>query len=399
MKSITLVKNPKDCSACGACLAACPTRAITMDTDTCGCQYPTIDSTACIQCGKCVDICGYHKLTTGSTPVSAYAAVGEKEELVNKSASGGVFATLAENCLKDGGMIAGAVMDCVDGHAEVYHILTDKISNLCRIQGSKYVQSEAWRCYADVLRELDAEKTVLFSGTPCQVAGIKQLTNNPDNLITVDLICHGVPPLRMLNDYLDILAKRFGGKVQQFFFREKACHKDFCARIDIAGKKKKRSVFLRSHYLSFYKYFLEGSIYRENCYSCPYASRKRVSDITIGDYWGIEQFHGADMAAGELPQRKDWSCVLVNTEKGNRFLDKHGQNLFLYPTDPQWVAKNNQQLNAPSRKGDRREDICKAYAQRGYAAVETDFIRRSGGVLRFYWRMLKNLYQNKKNVS
>ena len=122
-----------------------------------------------------------------------------------------------------------------------------------------------------------------------------------------------------------------------------------------------------------------------------YASLRRISDITIGDYWGIEKFHGQQISSGKMPDRKDWSCVLVNTEKGKRFLGIYKEYLQLWQTEAVWIAENNQQLNAPSYKNTDREVILRGYAQSGYTAVESAFIQKHGGKLRYYWRLMKNL--------
>lgn len=387
MSIMTLVTDEAKCSGCGACMMACPVQAITMEADAFGHPYPRIIEDLCIECGKCVSVCDFSKNAENRKPLRAYAAAGKNDTLVKNSASGGVFATLAVEHVAHGGKVAGAVMDLADGRADVYHLLSDKMEDLRRMQGSKYVQSEAWRCYRNVIKSVRAGERVLFSGTPCQVAAVKRLTGNPDNLITVDLVCHGVPSKKMMNDYLSIVAKRFGGKVRQFSFRDKSCAKHYCARVDIAGKKK--GIWLRSHYLSFYKYFLESEICRESCYACPYASLSRVSDITVGDYWGVELFHN-------VPSGNDWSCVLVNTGKGNAFLEAYGAGLTLVPTEAEWIARNNRQLVAPSQKGNKRKDILQNYRKGGYASVEADFMQGFGGVIPFYIKMLKNRYANLK---
>lgn len=368
-----------------------------MECNEYGWYYPEIDREKCIGCGKCAGICTYKHPEGKQLPRKAYAAVGRREELVQGSASGGIFASLAADCVRTGGMVAGAVMDCENSHARVYHLLSDRMQDVYRMQGSKYVHSEAWHCYAQMRQALNEGKTVLFSGTPCQVAAVKVLTGDPENLVTMDIICHGVPSGQMLNDYLKLLAKRFLGSVEGILFRDKSCRKAFCARIDLG--KEKRQLRLRARDLSYYQLFLDGTIYRENCYSCAYAAMERIADITVGDYWGIGEFHGEDITSGRMPDRKDWSCVLVNTEKGNTFLENHAQALQMYPTQAEWVAENNRQLKAPSEKSRARDRILSWYTEGGYAAVESAFIQASGGSLRFYWRMTKAILRLRRETS
>ena len=386
----------EECSACGACLAVCPANAIEMKENSEGFRYPTIREDTCMHCGKCIQVCRLRQTEEKYKPLEVYAAVGSREALVQKSASGGVFASLAMTCLNSGGLVSGAVMD-IDGQSvQVYHMLTDSTKDIARIQGSKYVQSDAWKCYKDIMGAVRTGKRVLFSGTPCQVSAVKRITGDPDNLITMDLICHGVPSLRMLNDYVELLNRRFCGKVAQVAFRDKSCRKSFCARIDVQRQNTFKKLYIRANYLSYYQYFLDGSIYRDSCYDCPYACIERIADITIGDYWGIEKFHAEDLAKRNMPEKTDWSCILVNTEKGKAFLTEYGHALEMYPSEAVYVAKDNRQLNTPSKMPEQRETIMKIYTETGYSGIERDFIRRSGGSLRYYWRLYKDLCRNRE---
>lgn len=398
-EAIRLVESSAKCSGCGACMAVCHKQAITMRPGENGCLYPVIDGEKCVRCGKCLRICEYAGgAVGGNLPRAVYAAAGKEADLVRSSASGGVFATLAMAWMQAGGLVAGAVMDC-DGGAKVYHVLSDKAEDVRRMQGSKYVQSDAWRCYGDVQAALKAGKRVLFSGTPCQTAAIRALTGNPEQLLTVELICHGVPPQMMLDEYVRILSKRFGGKLTGFTFREKRVPKSFCARMDIQRGKKVRSLYLRSHELSLYKYFLEGAIYRENCYTCPYAREERGSDLTIGDFWGVERYHQDDFASGAMEKRPDWSCILVGSTKGEALLKQHGIAMTLHPSRLEWAAAENHQLRRPAQKPASRSEVLRLYQTGGYSAVEDDFIHKNGGRIRYFLRMMKQLRRNRRLIK
>lgn len=393
---INLISDVGQCSGCGACMAVCPKAAITMQEAADGCVYPVIDHENCIRCGKCVQICDFHQPETLRGPLGAWAAAGRDVALVKRSASGGIFAALAMRWIAEGGLVAGAVMDVETQGVKVYHILSDKAEDVRRMQGSKYVQSDAWRCFADVTVALRGSRNVLFSGTPCQVAAIRRLTGDPDNLTTIDIICHGVPPQRLLSGYVSCLAKRFRGRVVGISFRDKDGSSRYCARIDVQGRKGLRTLRLRSSDLSYYRHFLQGVIFRENCYNCPYAGLARAGDLTIGDYWGVEKRHAQAFAAGDMPLRADWSCILAASPKGQRLLHTHGADLMLYVSEPEWVAEDNQQLNHPVRKPSDRDKIHAAWAQGGYEAVEEAFIRDMGGRLRYRLRLMKSLHCHSK---
>lgn len=392
---IRLFDDPAKCCGCGACAAVCARRAIRMEADGSGCVYPVIDQAQCVGCGRCRQVCAYQAKAAGQRPMEAYAAVGRDDALVRCSASGGMFASLARSWLREGGLVAGAVMD-VDGGAQVYHVLSGSEEDLRRMQGSKYVQSDAGRCYGEVMAALKRGERVLFSGTPCQAAAIQTLTGNPENLTTIDLVCHGVPPEKMLDEYVRLLGRRFHAKVTGLAFRDKSVPREFCARVEVQRGKKRRCVYLRSSILSFYKHFLAGRTYRENCYSCPYARLERVADVTIGDYWGVENHHGEDIRAGRMPARSDWSCLLVNTPKGRALLNAHGGEIALYPSQAEWAAEANHQLRHPSEKPEGRDALLARYAQGGYAAVEADFVRAQGGEWRYRFRLCRQMHENEK---
>jgi len=383
------------CSACGACLAVCPVTAIEMKASADGFQHPTIQEDKCVSCGKCMKVCALRTAEEKWEPLEAYAAVGRNNELVRSSASGGAFASLATQWINKGGLVAGAVMDTEGETIQVFHELTDCADGVARMQGSKYVQSDAWKSYQGIVEALRQGKQVLFSGTPCQVSAVKRITGDPDNLVTIDLICHGVPSLQMLNDYVQVLNRRFCGKTKQIIFRDKSTGKDFSARIHIVRRKNLRQLRLRSHQMSYYQYFLGGAIYRDSCYVCPYARPERVADITIGDYWGVEKHLSEEIAKRNAERKTDWSCLLVNTPKGKAFIEKYGQELELYSSETSHIAETNQQLNAPSKKQPEREGIMKLYRQKGYAAIEQAYIRASGGSVRYFWSLYKEIRRNR----
>lgn len=388
-----------DCSACGACYAACPKHAIEMTEAKDGFKYPQINASLCIRCGLCEKICRAAETEVRNLPLQAFAAVGKNEEMVGRSASGGVFAAVANKIVAENGAATGAVMERDGDSFRVLHRLSGNIADLAAMQGSKYMQSDAWESFAEVAEAVKSGKQVLFSGTPCQVSALKRLTGDPDNLITADLICHGVPSARMFNDYAAILGRRFGGKLAAIRFRDKTSGKSYCAEIGISRGGKTHTCLLNHSLMSYYRLFLSSSICRENCYSCPYANLRRVSDFTIGDYWGVEDAHAEDIAQGRMQKRSDWSCILVNTEKGRKFVNRCADSMTLIESKPEWVAKKNEQLNAPSRRPENRDALMQSYAEGGYPAVERAFVQTHGGALRYSWRLIKNIAANRRKGS
>jgi len=390
------LNDSKECSGCGACAVICRMNAICMKTAEDGFKYPSIDPERCINCGMCEDICKARKDEERNYPAKAYAAVGTDEHFVSKSASGGAFAATAREWMKRDGLVAGVIMKKNSEGFYVHHLLSNSCEDLSAMQGSKYIQSDAWECYDGVIEAVRSGRPVLFSGTPCQVSAIKRLTKNPDNLVTMDLVCHGVPSARMFNEYTKMQGKRLGGTLCDIRFRDKTCGKNFYAELCICKRWKRRAYYLSSTFMSFYKFFLRGITYRESCYDCPYANIKRVSDITVGDYWGIAEKHAHDFQEGRMKVRNDWSCVLVNTDKGKRFLDSCSDSLYLVPSRVEWVTEKNAQLNHPSTKPAERERLMRLYIAKGYEALERVFVQENGGTLRYYWRMTKNMLANQK---
>lgn len=386
MKHITIQKEK--CCGCGACAAVCGKKAITLQEDADGIWYPSVDEEKCIQCSLCLKACAYTAPKGSNVPLEAYGAKVKDCEVHKRSASGGVFAAIARRSMETG-YAAGAVMELGSDPA-IFHMVSNSPDDIPRMQGSKYVQSHADTCYPEIKRLLREGKQVVFSGTPCQVDAVKRITGSPENLLTVDLVCHGVPSQKLFLECLDGFGKLLHRPIRDFVFRDKSTAKDWrCSLTAGAGGKRK---VLSARFVSYYHYFLTGASYRENCYSCPYANLHRASDLTIGDYWGIENHHASE--TGE--SSKGWSAVLVNTEKGKQLLTCCAEDLLLIPTKTEWIQEQNKQLNHPSRKSPERQVFLDSYRKGGYPEIEKQFRKQNGGQLRFCYRLLKDIYKNSK---
>lgn len=371
-----IFSDKKDCCGCGSCMNICPKNAITMEPDQEGFLYPVINNKLCIECGSCKKVCNYQNNHELNEPKKAFAAANRDEKQLMVSASGGVFSALASKMLKEGGVVFGATLSVENGYANPHHIGIESIDDLPKLQGSKYVQSRIGDTYRQARQYLLEGKRVLFSGTPCQIAGLYgYLKKDYDNLITVDVICHGVPNEKFFNSYLEYEKNRRKAKeVTGYTFRDKSKGWGMVGRIDLLKKDDScYSVYIPARLETYYTLFLDGSIYRENCYSCKYATKKRGSDLTIGDFWGIKTEHPELLAHNGYSIQNGISCVLANSDKGISVCQDMKEILQLHDSSFEKVSRQNKQLIEPSHETKDRAVIMKLYVEKGYEAVEKWF--------------------------
>lgn len=326
------IKDKKDCCGCHACSNACPKQCITMQADNEGFLYPVVDKETCIDCGLCEKVCPVINQNEPHKPLHVYAAYNKDEEIRMQSSSGGIFTLLAEATINEGGVVFGAKFD---KDWNVVHDYTETIDGIADFRGSKYVQSTIGSTYSQAKKFLQAGRKVLFSGTPCQIAGLKKyLRKEYDNLLTVDIICHGVPSPKVWNMYLEetyskLLTTRTDGKNSVGSANggtAKSCIQTIQFRSKISGWKK-YSFLLKLNFPTcdgkntgvfaetldknaFMRAFLSDTILRPSCYSCPAKQGKGYSDITIADFWGINHIDPS------FDDDKGCGAIFLNTEKG-----------------------------------------------------------------------------------
>lgn len=310
MTTDDLLANKIRCSGCTACANSCPSSAISMIADTEGFLYPTIDSAECSNCGLCINLCnslGKQRLNANK----AYAAVSKNEIIRLGSSSGGIFSLLAENTLRRGGVVWGAAFNA---DFEVCHTAVENLEDLKLLMGSKYVQSYLSDSFLQVRRFLDSGREVLFSGTPCQIAGLKgYLHKEYSNLTTVDLICHGVPSPNVWKLYRNAMQQKAGAVVRRISFRTK---NSSWKRYAVSFSFENNTAYLSYHGDDFYmKGFLSDLYLRPSCYACRFKDNNRVSDVTLADFWGIERI------APEMDDDKGTSLVIINSEHGRILFD------------------------------------------------------------------------------
>ena len=374
-------KDKNNCCGCGACKAVCPQKAITMQKDKYGFLYPYIDKKKCINCGLCEKNCAYSKNNEGDYPIYTNAAQSKSVQELQKSASGGIAACIANEFLTGGGVVCGCVMEFEDGKADVHHLLVEKRDDLWKLQGSKYVQSHI-DCYDKMLELLKEGRMLLFIGTPCQVAEIRFYFKKYINqLLCIDIVCHGTPSCQMFNDYLK--CKWNQDKIVDFTFRDKKYGWGKTGSVKYLRKNKEiKEKKVRCKDSSFYELFMESEISRECCYSCHYTTLKRNGDITLGDYWGVEEFNPELLkkGGGLLDEKQGISCVLINTEKGYDFLKQISDKILVENIDLNSVLVYNHQLRQPPQHTNMRETVKKLYVSIGYRSIEGLFLIR-----KFVW--------------
>lgn len=378
MGEIILFKTKDECCGCGACANVCPKQAISMREDNYGFIYPKIDYSLCISCKLCKKVCNYQNIEPKNTPIKVFAASSRNDDLLLNSASGGIFSSIAEEFLKNNNFVCGSELKFIDGHPKVNHIIINSLKDLYRLQGSKYVQSEIGSTYYNIKKLLDKGEKVLFSGTPCQVAGLYGfLRKSYENLYTIDIICHGVPSNNLFDSYIQYKNIKNSGNVIEYKFRDKRKGWGMNFSYTLIKKKSKKQHYHPARIDSYYSLFLDGATYRENCYTCPYAKSKRTGDITLGDYWGIEEVHPELKKSKVFNEKNGISCLLVNTEKGARLLNFINKKIITYPSNIENVKVHNKQLYIPYNKPNVRKEFLSIYKKdNDYYFVEKWFKKK-----------------------
>lgn len=335
----------EECTGCRACEYRCPQKCISLRPDTEGFLTAKIKQDLCIDCGVCVKTCPQNNQPEKHTSIECWGFRNKNKDELFKSASGGAFVALANQVLANNGVVFGAAYISPD---TVTHIIVDNKKELYRLQSSKYVQSDTIDSYVLVESELKKGRTVLFSGVPCQVSGLRNyLRTEYTNLITVDIICHGVPSPLLFKKYIAWLESKYGEHIESFDFRDKSDGWGLQYLAKTKTKTKTKSALLDP----FYYHFLKGSIYRECCYRCKYATPKRVSDLTLGDYWGIKKEHP------EFDSIEGVSCVLINTDKGREIFNQIQNSGYIISTTFEKIAAHNKNLVEPTHRPPIRDAI------------------------------------------
>lgn len=338
------ISNNTICCGCGACEQICSKHAISMRPNKEGFLYPKLEESLCVDCGLCSKICPELHAADSLNPTGyPLAAQAKANKVLDKSSSGGIFSVVAEYVLNNGGVVVGAELT---ENMKVRHVIVDNVRELNKLCGSKYAQSNTSNIYKSVKELLQQGRFVFFTGTPCQVSALKLFLRRPfENLLTADLICHGVPSPLMFNMIVEYLEKKYKGKVMDYQFRSKKLtgwsRVSACTML-INGKIK--HIYYNEMMRAFFQAFLDGHVLRMDCYQCPFTRTERAGDFTMADFWSLKSTNP------KFPrQHRGVSMILVNTEKGQSILEACLDKIYMEPSDLDVIlAGYNYQLKHPT---------------------------------------------------
>lgn len=345
------------CTGCSACLNICPHNAITMKANFMGFLYPHINQQNCIDCKLCQKICPVNTPPQLRYPIATFAAYSKNKALHRSAASGGVASELSKLFLEKKGVVYGCSQN---NYLDIKHIRIDTIEHLHLLYGSKYVQSNLNKIFTDVKSDLQNKIEVLFIGTPCQVAGLKNfLKKDYNNLTTIDLVCHGVPSSQVLQESIEYYPLIHKSQVDDIIvsFRKKT---SIGIRYGIFLSNKQTQKTILSKYApndAYITCFLSGLSLRNNCHVCRYAQPLRVSDITLADFWGLK--------SKKKLKNEGTSLVLINTTKGMQLLQGANQHLTIEERNIDEAIKGNGQLQHPAPTPPNKKQFQEIYEKEG----------------------------------
>lgn len=335
-----LINQKSSCCGCEACSNVCPVNAIEMRLDSEGFPYPSMNSKLCIECGACARVCPMmNSQRLEKNAKVFYAAKAYDDDLRYTSSSGGVFPVLANYVFDKNGVVFGAAME---ERGVVRHIAIKNPQDIKKIQGTKYVQSEIGDSYKQIKKLLNQDVFVMFVGTPCQCEGLKlYLGKEYENLLIVDLICYGLPSRGIWNKYVKYRESKFGGEMTSYYFRDKR-NKDNGHTIACTINGKEHTWKLNDD--TYCKLYLDKNIIRPSCYECKYCTEMRSSDITLGDFWGIEDVYP------ELDDKMGTSLVITHTQKGENIIRASHDSMEFYECSKQQAQQPRLQSPTPEKK-------------------------------------------------
>lgn len=342
------INEKENCNGCHGCFNICPKKCISMEIDNEGFWYPKVDKSKCIDCNLCEKVCPIiNDPKKDNTEIVAYACKNKNEEDRIASSSGGIFSLLCEEVIRKGGIVFGASFN---ENFEVRHTYAETLEECIQFRGSKYVQSKIGNTYKEAESFLKSGKIVLFSGTQCQIKGLNlYLRKEYDNLILVDIVCHGVPSPRVFKAYKNKIIDKYGDEIRDIRFRDKTKGwKEFSYVTEFKGGKVYSETLGKDLYM---KGFLKDLYLRPSCYSCTAKNYTSGSDLSLADFWGVELKHP------EFDDDKGVSLILSNTKKGKDILNMISKKIEILEADLEHAIKYNPCIVKSVEYNDKRESF------------------------------------------
>ncbi len=338
------IKDKSKCTGCIACMNICPKNAITMQEDDKGFKYPVIEKDKCINCGLCEKTCPVLNTEGNKSINKCYVGYNkESKERLNAS-SGSIFSLIANYILDNNGIVVGAAFD---KNNHLRHIAVDNKKDLNPLRKSKYLQSDLDNIFKYIKEQIN-DKKVLFVGTPCQVAGIKTFVKKNDNLITIDLFCHGVPSPKLFEKYIKELETNNNDKLINYDFRDKSTGWDSYSN-NMKFKNKTITELQKNN--NYMKLFLSDVALRDSCYNCNFKLGNKYSDITLGDFWGVKNYYP------EMYNKEGVSAIIINTEIGKEIFDNVKDSIEYKDCTIDEILGGNQSLKKSGNMPSKREEF------------------------------------------
>lgn len=339
-------QDPSDCCGCRSCEQVCTHQALHFEEDKEGFLYPVLDNTLCVNCGICGTVCPLMnpEKSQNKEDGNAYAAQYLDRNDLKTSSSGGGFIAIAKYVLNKGGVVYGAAYQ---NGPNVAHERVDNLYDLEKLKGSKYVQSDTGNSYSIVKKDLKEGRIVYFTGTPCQVAGLKLfLRKKYENLITSDLICHGTPSPKIFQNTVKHIEKQLNADFKDYSFRDKNIRGWNCSSTSYYKlRSNERNIYLNysKDMEAYFNAFISGHLMRMNCYKCPFANSHRCGDITLADYWGVRK------KMPDFPSiNKGVSLLIVNSEKGKLLMSELTKSFYIRSVSMEDAVATNANLRQPT---------------------------------------------------
>lgn len=365
--------NTDLCTGCGACADKCPLGCISMIDDS-GCMKPDIDIDKCVNCNQCKKVCPNYTSSFNVRPAQCtYVSFHIDTKYSIKSSSGGLFVAFARFILAKQGVVYGAAMVYDNKILRCRHIRVADEKELHLLQGSKYVQSRMDGIYIQVKKDLTSGKIVLFSGTSCQVASLRNFVGNQERLLTIDLVCHGVPKDKVYNDYIDFIEKKYDGRVENIAFRSKEIrfrNKLIPYTIQVKIRKKDTTLLSKAFVRpksSYYRLFSNRAGYRTSCYQCKYSSLVKSSDITLGDFLP----RASEISRYGLNASVHYSSVFVHTNKGKELLDSISDSIWKLEFPIEEMLSHHLNMQHPSVISDEGKKYLNIYEKGGFKKLHS----------------------------